>query len=214
VAPRTQRIVLTLAALAMTVMITLLALTLVDIERQRRIAARQEQRVKSLAGTAKPDIARVREGLEKGVPPLKAGLRRADKLVRALVHLDGPQAIAAAGELARDLTAGHRAAGLVDRGTDLIVALRQSDVVGDINTVSEATTDLLSLSRELARIGYETGADVEVVKEQTIAFKRRSLGVQRRTLRILERSLAVQEETLVHVRNIDRRTGALDPTTR
>ncbi|MEA2126784.1 MAG: hypothetical protein QOI80_3566, partial [Solirubrobacteraceae bacterium] len=57
-------------------MIALLALTLVDIERQRRIAARQEARVESLAGTVRPDLARVRAGLRTGVPQVSAGLLR------------------------------------------------------------------------------------------------------------------------------------------
>jgi hypothetical protein len=209
---RTQRIALTAGALAITAMIMLLALTLVDIERQRRIAARQETRIESLIGSAQPDIADVRKGLQQGLPPLRNGLLRADGLVRALVRRDGPQAIAAAGELARDLTAGHRAAGLVDRGTDLLVQLQRSDAVGDVDTVAQATTELLALSRELAQIGRDTGEDVDVVRTQTIRFKRHSLRIQRATLAILRRSLTVQEETLVHARNIDRRTGgALEP---
>jgi hypothetical protein len=194
-------------------MIALLALTLVDIERQRRIAARQEARVESLAGTARPELTRLREGLAKAQPGVRSGLRRADRLVRALLDHRGPSAIAAAGELARDLTAGNRAAGLIDRGTDLLVSLRRTDAVGDIDALTRLSAELLGVTQDLATIGRATRDDAEVLRVQTIRFKKRSLRIQRSTLRILRRSLAVQEETLVHARRIDDRLGgALDPT--
>jgi hypothetical protein len=212
---RTQRLVLTFGAVATTVLIALLALNLVDIERQRRIAARQEQRAKSLAGQADAGLGDVRAGLEHGLPPVRAGLRRADRLVRSLLGHGGPAAIEAAGELARDLTAGHRASALVDRGNDLLAALQRSDAVADVDLLPRLTVQLLAVTRELAALGRDTSLDADVLRAQTIDFKRKSLALQRETLVVLRRSLAIQEETLVHVRNLDRRTGgAIPPPTR
>ncbi|MEA2180500.1 MAG: hypothetical protein QOG77_3797 [Solirubrobacteraceae bacterium] len=176
-------------------MIALLTLNLVDIERQRRIAARQEGRVKTLIGAARPDLTRLRDGLDQATPSVRSGLRRADRLVRGLVEKRGPSAIAAAGELAR--------------------SLQRSGAAGDVDTLIQITGRLLDVSYDLAAIGRGTRDDAEVLRVQTIRFKRRSLRIQRQTLRILQRSLAVQEETLVHARRIDERTGgALDPTSR
>jgi hypothetical protein len=213
VTARTQRIVLTLGAVATTLMLALLALNLVDIERQRRIAARQEERAQSLAGRHDPDLGGLREGLDRGLPPVRAGLRRADGLVRALVRQDGPAAIAAAGELARDLTRGDRAVSLIDRGTDLVTELQRFDAPRDVNALVDLTAQVLAVSRELEAIARDTRVDADVLRVQTVDFKRKSLALQRRTLAILERSLAVQEEALEHVRRIDERTGgAVDPT--
>jgi hypothetical protein len=212
---RTRRLVLTFGALATTLMLALLTLNLVDIERQRRIAARQEARVETLVGQARPDFSRARRGLEQGLPPVKAGLRRADRLVRGLLGHGGPAAIEAAGELARDLTAGHRASALVDRGNELLVELQRSGAVDDVDVLPRLTAELLSVSRELAAIGRDTGADADVLRAQTIDFKRKSLAIQRQTLAILRESLAVQQETLVHARSLDRRTGgAITPPSR
>jgi hypothetical protein len=213
VAPRTQRIVLTLGAVATTLMLALLALNLVDIERQRRIAARQEERVQSLAGQADAGLGDVRAGLKQGLPPVRAGLRRADGLVRALLEHRGPSAIAAAGELARDLTTGNRAVALFDRGNELLAELERSGAAGDVDTLARVVTELLETGRS-------TQADADVLRAQTIDFKRKSLAIQRETLAlqrealgVLHRSLAVQEETLEHARRIDERTGgAVDPT--
>jgi hypothetical protein len=210
VAPRTQRLVLTFGAVATTVMIALLTLNLVDIERQRRIAARQEERAQSLAGQHAPDLSRLRESL----PPVRAGLRRADGLVRALVAHHGPAALAAAGELARDLTRGDRAVSLIDRGTDLVAELQRRDAPRDFDALVDLTSQLLAVSRQLEAVSRETSTDADVLRAQTIDFKRKSLAIQRETLGILRQSLAVQQETLQHARRIDERTGGAVPPTR
>jgi hypothetical protein len=213
VAPRTQRIVLTLGAVATTLMLALLALNLVDIERQRRIAARQEERAQSLAGQHDSDLTGLRRGLDQGLPPVRAGLRRADRLVRALLGHGTAAAVEAAGELARDLTRGDRTVSLIDRGTDLVTELQRIDTPRDVNVLAR-------IAAELLETGRATRADADVLRAQTVDFKRKSLAlqretiaIQRETLGILRRSLAVQEETLEHARRIDERTGgAVDPT--
>jgi hypothetical protein len=206
--------VLTFGAVATTVMIALLTLNLVDIERQRRIAARQEERAQSLAGQHAPDLSRLRDGLDRGLPTVRAGLQRADGLVRALVARHGPAAMAAAGELARDLTRGDRAVSLVDRGTDLINELQRRDAPRDLDSLVDLTAQLLAVSRQIDAVSRDTSTDADVLRAQTIDFKRKSLAIQRETLAILRQSLA-QQETLVHARRIDERTGgAVDPTTR
>jgi hypothetical protein len=195
-------------------MIALLTLNLVDIERQRRIAARQEERAQSLAGQDDPNLRDLRAGLDRGLPPVREGLLRADRLVRALLGQRTPAAITAVGELARDLSRGDRAVTLFDRGTDLLAELQRRDAPRDVDALVELTGQLLAVSREIEAIGRDTRDDADVLRTQTVDFKRKSLALQRRTLAILERSLAVQEETLVHVRRIDERTGAIDPPTR
>ena len=212
--PRTQRLALTFGAVVAVLMIALLTLNLIDIERQRRIAARQEERAQSLAGQDDPNLRDLRASVDRGLPPVRAGLRRADRLVRGLLGDDTPEAIAAVGELARDLSRGDRAVTLFDRGTDLLTELQRRDAPRDVDALVDLTAQLLAVSRELETIGRATADDADVLRAQTTDFKRKSLAIQRRTLAILERSLAVQEETLVHVRRIDERTGAVDPPTR
>jgi hypothetical protein len=182
------------AALGGVAIIVLLALAVADIERQRRIAARQEARIESLVGTATPDLTRLRDGLDGATPGVRSGLKRADRLVRALVEKRGPAAIAAAGDLAR--------------------TLQRSNAIGNVDTLTRVTVDLLGVTQDLAAIARGTRDDADVLRVQTIRFKKRSLRVQRTTLAVLRRSLSVQEETLVRIRRIDTRLGgALDPTT-
>lgn len=172
-------------------MLVLLGLQLITVERQRRIAARREGRaresIQAVEGQAR---AFLREGRD-AVPPVQAGLRRADRLVRALSRRHGPRAIAAAGELAQ--------------------RLQNADLAGRVQIISRGTVETLTVARRLESIARETGIDVETLRAVTIRFQRRTLRLQRQSLAILQRSLAVQEETLVRIRRIDERTGGALP---
>lgn len=187
------------AAIPTVLMIGLLALQLMTVERQRRIAARQEGRAKVSLEAVRDQGGELLRQSRGAVPELGTGLRRADRLVRAIARNDGPRAIAAAGELAE--------------------RLQNADLAGRVEVIARAVVetvmvarDTLAVSRQIEAIARDTGADVETLRAVTIRFQRETLGLQRETLEILRRSLAVQEETLVRVRSIDERTGALVPT--
>lgn len=194
---RTRRLVLTFGALATTVMIVLLTLNLVDIERQRRIAARQEERIQSLAGRHGADLGDLRRQLGaearklgRRAAPVEDGLMRADRLVRALLSARSPQAIA---RLAREAPP-------------------------DLQTLVDLTGQLRDISDRIAGIADGTRQDVQATRsdvEATRSDLEQSLTIQRRTLAVLRQSLAIQRQTLEHTRRIDERTGgALVPTTR
>lgn len=209
------------AAVPTLLMIGLLAFQLITVERQRRIAVRQEQRVISILEAAKPQAEELRAAvpeLRELVPDLSSGLSRADDLVRAFARGDAPAALAAAGELAVDLTTGDRARILADRGNQLLAQLQDGDTLGDVQQTAQAVVELLAVVRELQSLAIETSTDVHTLTDATVPFLNESLGIQREllsiqreTFTILRRSLAVQQETLRRVRNIDRRTGAVAP---
>jgi hypothetical protein len=88
------------------VQIGLLALNLVDIERQRRIATDQRGQMQALLDSTRPRLQQADPLLREArdaIDPLRAGARRADALVRGLRQTDAPGAIAAAGDLAVQL---------------------------------------------------------------------------------------------------------------
>src|SRR5688500_17941790 len=100
--PRRQRFVLiAVSGIAGLLMLAMLAAPLVTVERQRQIAARQEQRVQNFLRIAAPTTTRARDSQRA----VMSGLARADDLVRRLRRLDTPEAIAAAGEIAGALEA-------------------------------------------------------------------------------------------------------------
>jgi hypothetical protein len=204
---RSRYVVAALAAVSVVLMLGLLTVQLITIERQREIAARQEQRVIALLEAGRPQARELREA----VPALSGGLRRADDLVKALARQDAPAALAAAGELATDLVTGDRARILADRGNDLLAQLQSGDTVGDVEATTRAVLDLLAVTQGLRAIAAQTGTDVDTLTDATLAFQSETLGIQRETLATLQRSLEIQAETLERVRNIDRRTGALVP---
>lgn len=177
------------AGLMSVLMLGLLGLQLVTVERQRRIAARQEVRARlSLDAVREQAQALLRSGGEVA-PKVGAGLERADRLVRAFARADSPEAIAQAGELAE--------------------RLQSADLAGRVELISESVVMLVAQSRDLEAIARETGTDVDVLRAETLEFQRETLGLQRETLGILQRSLTVQEETLVRIRRIDERTGGV-----
>lgn len=178
------------AAVPMALMIGLLALQLVTVERQRRIAARQEGRARVSLNEIEQQARRARSA----APGLLDGLRRADGLVRALARTDSPEAIAEAGRLAE--------------------RLRTADLAGRVEIIARAVVetvervrDLEAIARDLEAVARDTGSDVEVLKAETLEFQREILAIQRETLAVLQRSQEIQEELLARVRSIDERTG-------
>ncbi len=190
------------AAVPTLMMIGLLALQLITVERQRRIAARQEGRAR-VSLQAITDQAR---RLQDGAPRLLGGLERADGLVRALARADSPEAIAEAGELAERLQDADLA------GRVEILARATVETVAHVRDLEAIARESLDTARDTEAVARETGSDVEVLKTQTLDFQRQTLAIQRETLALLRRSLEIQEELLVRVRNIDERTGAVVPT--
>jgi hypothetical protein len=182
----------------------LLAWQAFDIERQRRVAARQEGRAKALIAALTPAAKQAKAA----GPHLAAGLGRADDLVRRLRATGSPAAIAAAGELARSLQtagapqaidatgqlarallSGDRITTLLDRADALVQRVNGLDTPGDV----EATRQLVGDVHEIAR--------------RMDATLSRSLDVQQQTLALVTQSLAIQRELLVHTRSLDRKLG-------
>jgi hypothetical protein len=166
------------------VMIALLALNLVDIERQRRIAARQEGRTELVQRAVPQVLGKAR----RAEPALVGGLTRADALVRRLRATGAAGAIAATGVLARDLERQPAPQALAAAGS-LAAHAQQAGLVGDVQALRGLAAELRDLSVQL-RDRFD-----------------RSLAIQEQTLAILRRSLGVQEQTLAHARSIDRRLG-------
>lgn len=214
-----------MAGLAGLLLLALLALQLITIERQRRIAVRQEQRVLALLEAARPQAQRLRSEADELIPAVTMGLRRADDLVQAFAAQDVPAAIAAAGELAVDLTTGDRARILADRGNQLLAQLQSGDTLGDVQVTSQSVLELVGITGDLRAITANTAEDVDTLTNATVPFVNESLGVQRQllgigqltleslqqTLDTLEQSLAIQQETLERVRAIEERTDVLVP---
>jgi hypothetical protein len=165
-------------------MIALLTLNLVDIERQRRIAARQEGRAKLVQHAVPQVLGKAR----RAEPALVGGLTRADALVRRLRATGAAGAIAATGTLARDLERLNAPQAIAAAGS-LAAHAQQADLVGDVQALRDVAGQLRDLSVQLrGRFDH-------------------SLAIQQQTLTILRRSLTIQEQTLAHARSIDRRLG-------
>ncbi len=186
------------AAIPTLLMIGLLAMQLITVERQRRIAARQEVRAReSLDYVRERGQSLLRRGGE-AIPRIGDGLARADRLVRELARTDSPEAIAEAGRLAQ--------------------RLQDADLAGRVDLIAQAVTmivdiaaDIESLTREGVEVARETGSDVEVLKAETLRFQEETLNLQRELLAQFRESVAIQRETLERVRNIDERTGGVIP---
>lgn len=199
------------------VVIALLGWLAYDIERQRRIAARQEGRVLAALRAAAP----VAKDARTAVPKLAGGLLRADRLVAGLAGQDAPGAIAAAGELARSLQRADSAGAIEDTGRlaraltgsgrlrplladadRLLARANRADLVGDVATTRRLTGEL----RRLA-------AHIDSLVATAVPTLQTSLAIQQETRDLLRQSLAVQQEALVHTRNLDRRIAILLPAT-
>jgi tetrahydromethanopterin S-methyltransferase subunit B len=182
------------ASLVSLVMIGIQGFQLVTVERQRRIAARQEQRVIMSLETVREQARELRRGVGGAAPQVLAGLERADGLVRGLARNDAPQAIAEAGRLAQ--------------------RLQDADLAGRVEVLTRAVLETTERVRELEQITRDTRDDVELLTVETLEFQRETLGIQRELLALLRRSLEIQEELLVRVRSIDERTGGVVPVQR
>jgi hypothetical protein len=176
--------------------IGLLALTLVDIERQRRIVDDQRKDLESVIAATKPRLEQAEPLLREArdaLDPLRAAARRADALVRGLRETDAPGALAAVGDLAVQLAQRDRLAALVDRTDRLVADLQRAGTVGSVEEMRDIARRLLDLQTR----AYETN--------------RRSLATQLRAEAMLRESLAIQRETLEHARSLDRKTGPAPP---
>ena len=197
--------------------IALLGWLAYDIERSRRVAARQEGRIQAALRAVAPTARDTRTA----IPKLTRGLRRADGLVAGMTEQDAPGAIAAAGELARSLqradsagaiedtgrlartlTSGGRLEPLLADASRLLARATRADLVGDVATTRRLTSDLRRLA---ARLDAQVGTVVPTLQT--------SLQVQAETRDLLRQSLGIQQETLVHARNLDRRIALLLPAT-
>jgi hypothetical protein len=110
-------------------------------------------------------------------------VRETRPLVETLSRTNAARSIAAAGALAFELGRDQRLVSLVDRSHRLLTDFEQTDI---LSRTPEALDELLRIQRE-------------------------TLAVQRETIAIQREALKVQQQTLVHARNVDRKTGPPPP---
>ena len=223
-------------------LVGLLTLQLLDIERQRRVAARQEGRVKEALSLIAPEVDRARRALPavtQGVKRVARGAKRADGLVRGLRGQDAPGAIAAAGALAKGLNRAGAADALAATG-QLARGLDRVDAAAALASTGALAQQLTQGGRAVGAIDRLTGllnrlraadtvGDIDATRaiaadilrltrrvystsHHTLSANVQSLDVQRQTLELLRESVAIQREVLQHTRSLDRKLGGEQPS--
>jgi hypothetical protein len=168
---------------------------------QRNLIASQERIAREQFERAAPVLDDVRPLTERLDP---AAIAREAGQLRALVRETRP--------LVRELRPVAR------ETLPLVRELRSVDAHRALAAAGEAGAQAAE-GRRLARsldLTIETLDEVrrrDLVRRLAVMGERveRLVGVQEEALVVLRRSLAVQQETLQRIRNIDRRTGGVDP---